>query len=246
MEKTTTTDRRGFLARAANILLPGSRGRRSESVSTELTVSSSTDGKTGQGLNEKENTSATDSTNTHTDDTNEALLDDKDRRRYARTLPPWIHSLEQSEVNNSDNSTYSLLPQDPLPTRPAQHNYLPSPREDAARGRRFDHARSNEAVTITQPVRQHASRWRTFAESSAYAHGSGGDSTVVDEEWMRENLPDLEQPWAPSLIAGDADKDEHLWLFSSDRRKRTAKRYNVSGFPAASTARSFDANTNTS
>jgi len=222
-------ERRGFFTRAAAVLLPGTRGNRSESVSTQLTFTSSNDGKK-DGINEKESNSATNSTNTQTLDgaSNDTLVDEKDRRRYARTLPPWIHSLEEGEVDDNFDSACTLLPQDPLPTRPAQHNYTPAPRADAARGRRFDHERSNEAVTITQPVLQHASRWRIFAESSAYAHTLAEESHVVNEEWMEENLPDLEQPWAPSLMAAASEKDSHFWLFSRNRRNATARRYNVS------------------
>lgn len=222
-------ERRGFFTRAAAIFLPGNRGSRSGSDATQRTNASSTDGRKSDGLNEKENKSATDSTNTQNGDggVNEALLEDKDRRRFARTLPPWIHSLEQSEVNDTFDPASTLLPQEPCSTRPAQHNYTPAPRLGVAKGRRFDHHRSNEAVTITQPVRQHASRWRIFAESSAYAQGSAEESHLVDDEWMRDNLSDLEQPWAPGLIAA-AEEDPHLWLFSSSKRKATAIRYNVS------------------
>jgi len=222
-------ERRGFFTRAAAVLLPGTRGNRSESVSTQLTFASSNDGRK-DGMNEKESNSATNSTNTQTlvSASNDTLVDEKDRRRYVRTLPPWIHSLEEGEFDDNVNPASSLLPQDPLPTRPAQHNYTPAPRADAARGRRFDHERSSEAVTITQPVLQHASRWRTFVESSAYAHNLAEDSHIVDKEWMKENLPDLEQPWAPSLMADNVEKDEHMWLFSRNKRRATAKRYNVS------------------
>jgi hypothetical protein len=49
----------------------------------------------------------------------------------------------------------------------------------------------------------------------------------VDDEWMKENLPDLETPWEPLDKEGD-EKDEGFWLLSaSKRRRRIARAHNL-------------------
>ncbi|KAJ4287733.1 hypothetical protein N0V90_012437 [Kalmusia sp. IMI 367209] len=140
-----------------------------------------------------------------------------DKHRIARTLPPWIQSADDED--NVDASS-SLLPRTPTSARPASHNYLPTPKSHVP-GRRFDHAREHAPVTPTAPLAEQASNWQQFAKASNYDRDrpSSSRGQVVDDDWMKENMPDLEEPWQPM----DQEDKEHLkgfWLFNPQKRSR--------------------------
>ena len=51
---------------------------------------------------------------------------------------------------------------------------------------------------------------------------------VVDEEWQKENLRDLEGPWNPGGLGGDNHGGQGWWLFSPARRNATFTNAHVS------------------
>jgi len=115
----------------------------------------------------------------------------------------------------------------------------------------YDHARTRETV-FAKPlyedgVREGAGRgkrWAAFARSTQdpekmgyrhHAHDNGGGGgweeeadgvegeRLVDEEWMRQNMGDLDAPWDPEILRnrkGEEDDETGLWLFTPKKRKR--------------------------
>lgn len=140
-----------------------------------------------------------------------------DRHRVARTLPPWVQSADDDD--NADHAAASLLlPRTPTSARPPSHNYLPTPKSHVP-GRRFDHAREHAPVTPKTPLAEQASKWQQFAKASDLDRPPSSRGRIVDDDWMKENMPDLEEPWQPM------DQEEKVplrgfFLFSSAKRAR--------------------------
>jgi len=146
---------------------------------------------------------------------------DKDKQqRPVRTLPPWVQSVEEDD--NADPSA-SLLPRTPTSVRPASHNYMPTPKSNVP-GRRFDHAREHAPVTPTAPLSEHGSKWQQFAKASDYDRDRPNSSRgqIVDDTWMKENMPDLEEPWQP-MDQEDKPQLSGFWLFNPLKRARMHK-----------------------
>lgn len=133
----------------------------------------------------------------------------------------WVHAVEEED---HEDPTSLLLPRTPTSARPASHNFMPTPKPNAVPGRHFDHAREGTPVTITSPMSEQASNWRQFASVSRPSTSRG---RIVDDSWMKENMPDLETPWVPEdePIAQD---EAGFWLLDSNRRRRRVKRIQVS------------------
>ncbi|KAL5415037.1 hypothetical protein PMIN04_008725 [Paraphaeosphaeria minitans] len=154
--------------------------------------------------------------------------DDK-HLRIARTLPPWVQSADDDddddhnhEHDHADHADHAasllLLPRTPTSVRPASHNYLPTPKSHVP-GRRFDHAREHAPVTPKTPLAEQASKWQQFAKASDLDRPPPSRGQIVDDDWMKENMPDLEAEWQPM----DHDEKEPLkgfFLFSSAKRAR--------------------------
>ncbi|KAF2747879.1 hypothetical protein M011DRAFT_467469 [Sporormia fimetaria CBS 119925] len=158
--------------------------------------------------------------------------DNRERQRAVRTLPPWVQSAEEDD--NAD-PTSSLLPRTPTSARAASHNYMPTPKQhpkpkpNAVPGRQFDHVREGTPVTIRTPLAENASKWRQFAKASDYDYARPPSSRgqIVDDEWMKENMPDLEAPWEPLDKENEPEGGGH-WLFNaSKRRRRIAKAHRL-------------------
>ncbi|KAI9751879.1 MAG: hypothetical protein M4579_005861 [Chaenotheca gracillima] len=133
-----------------------------------------------------------------------------------RTLPTWVRSFDD-EDENFDPARRLLTP--PQHVQIAQHNHAPASKHKAEPGRLYDFARDNTAVTINQPVREHASRWQTFATASAYPVVWPERSEKVGEDWMRENMPDLEAPWHATR-GDDEEMAEDGTLFVNKRKRK--------------------------
>jgi hypothetical protein len=103
---------------------------------------------------------------------------------------------------------------------------MPTPKANAVAGRHFDHVREGVPVTINSPLSEHASKWKQFAKSSDYDYVKPPPSRghVVDDEWMKENLPDLETPWDP-IDKQEEDEDQGFWLLSASKRRRRVARF---------------------
>ncbi|KAJ4364560.1 hypothetical protein N0V83_009156 [Neocucurbitaria cava] len=150
--------------------------------------------------------------------------DTQEKQRAVRTLPPWVQDADEDDIVDA---TSLLLPRTPTSARPASHHYMPTPKSNVP-GRKFDHAREGAPVTLTTPMSDSASKWKAFAQSSNYDQAERAVSSrgqVVDDDWMKENLPDLETKWEP--IDGE-DQEERLkgfWLFSPAKRRRKVVRF---------------------
>ncbi|KAH8725644.1 hypothetical protein GQ44DRAFT_706885 [Phaeosphaeriaceae sp. PMI808] len=151
---------------------------------------------------------------------------DRERQRAARTLPPWVLSADDDE--NVD-ATSLLLPRTPTSVRHPCHNFMPTPKSNVP-GRKFDHAREGAPVTLTTPVSDSALKWKQFAQASS-SYGDQIDrpissrGQIVDDDWMKENMPDLETPWEPIDENKDDDRLKGFWLFSPAKRKRRLTRF---------------------
>ena len=104
---------------------------------------------------------------------------------------------------------------------------MPTPKANAVPGRHFDHVREGTPVTISSSIRENASKWQKFAKSSAYGRPPSSRGNIVDENWMKENMPDLEAPWQPEDHDASVDDDAGFWLLNASRRKRRIKRVQV-------------------
>lgn len=152
--------------------------------------------------------------------------DNKERQRAVRTLPPWIQAADEDDDNV--DATSLLLPRTPVSARPASHNYCPAPKSTVP-GRKFDHAREGTPVTLTTPMSDSASKWKAFAEASKYEHADRPESArggqIVDDDWLKENMPDLEQKWEPIDSGEGEERLKGFWLFSPAKRKRKLMRF---------------------
>ena len=119
----------------------------------------------------------------------------------------WVYSYE---YENSQTPFYSTLvpPEDPQATF---HNQTPS-------GRQRDAAREREPVTINEPERQHASRWKTFVTASALPPSTSEKSQIADDDWLAQHPAHLDRPWLAELGEGDRGEDADVV-----RRRRKGK-----------------------
>ena len=62
------------------------------------------------------------------------------------------------------------------------------------------------------------SRWKAFAEASAYPHISAEGSQIVSEDWLQQNGADYSRPWLAGEGDGDAEKGAGLFRFTAKRR----------------------------
>jgi hypothetical protein len=138
--------------------------------------------------------------------------------------------VQSADEDENVDVTSLLLPRTPTSVRHATHNFMPTPKSNVP-GRKFDHAREGAPVTLTTPVSDSALKWKQFAQASSH-YGDHSDrpvssrgAQIVDDAWMKENMPDLETPWEPI----DEDKDDErlkgFWLFSPTKRRRKLMRY---------------------
>lgn len=99
---------------------------------------------------------------------------------------------------------------------------MPTPKSNVP-GRRFDHAREGAPVTLTTPVVDSATKWAQFAKSSnldPLDRPVSSRGQIVDDAWMAENMPDLEQPWEPIEHKDEEQKLVGFWLWNPAKRRR--------------------------
>lgn len=117
-----------------------------------------------------------------------------------------------------------LLPHIPPEIQIAQHNTTPSAKQtfraDPPRGRLYDHQRESIPPLPTGTVAETESRWRAFADASAYPAVSADGGEIVSEEWLVQNGADYSRPWlAGEDENGDPEKGPAaLYKFRSKRR----------------------------
>lgn len=74
-------------------------------------------------------------------------------------------------------------------------------------------------MTISSPISDHASKWQQFAKASNYERPVSAPGQVMSDDWIQENLPDLEEPWHP-MDKEEEENEPGFWLFSSKKRSR--------------------------
>ena len=96
----------------------------------------------------------------------------------------------------------------------AAHNQQPGP----SRGRSCDHERKRTPLA-RDAAPEMGSRWRAFANSSAYPTISAEGGEIVTEEWLQQNGRDYSRPWLAGASDGDPEKDPAgLYRFRAKRR----------------------------
>ena len=95
---------------------------------------------------------------------------------------------------------------------------MPAPKENAVRGRAFDHKRERSPVTLSTPFESSASKWHKFMVASFGNHHQEGGH-VVDHPWLEQHMPDLEKPASTGLDEDAAQLDKRFLLFTADGRQ---------------------------
>lgn len=130
--------------------------------------------------------------------------------------------MELLDDTQDTNSNTHLLPHSPQHAQIAQHNNSPSAlnkeRPEAYRGRLpdLDGARTRPG----SPTKE--SRWKAFAQASAYPAVSANGGKRVTEEWLIQNGPDYSRAWLENNGAKD---EEQNFLGVRRKRKRWWIRY---------------------
>ena len=104
---------------------------------------------------------------------------------------------------------------------------MPEPKASAARGRKFDYARDRAPVTARRPLALVAPHWQSFTAAATPPRIPDDPGIIVDEEWEKENLGDLEGPWNPAGMDTNSQGTKGFWLFSAERRSATSRRIHV-------------------
>lgn len=115
----------------------------------------------------------------------------------------------------------------PRSAQVAQHNHTPFHRHRPEPGRLHDAARERTPLIVNTPVREHVSRWQTFAKASAYPPVLTHEGQRVDEQWLMEHMPDLEAPRHLGGHNGDVEKGAGLPFSSRAKRAGWYKRLQV-------------------
>lgn len=126
----------------------------------------------------------------------------------------WVQTLEEEEEEEDSNPTSYLLPPGPPSAQIAQHNHSPAGKQKGKPepGRLHDAQREWVPPMPSVHTEETASRWRAFANASAYPAVSQNGGLIVDEEWLIQNGPDYSQPWLAGAGEGDVDFDGvHFW-----------------------------------
>lgn len=142
----------------------------------------------------------------------------KGAQLVVRTVPTWVHVLEDDDEDTS-HPTPRLLPSSPPGAQVAQHHYTssdrPSNRPEPPRGRLHDHGRDWTPPLPSGHPSEHISRWRAFLNASAYPAITSKGGERVTPEWLAQNGPDYSKPW----MAGAGERDaENARSFRAKRK----------------------------
>lgn len=111
---------------------------------------------------------------------------------------------------------------------------MPAPKENAVRGRVFDHKRERSPVTLSTPFEDSASKWHKFMVASFGNHQPEGGH-VVDHPWLEKHMPDLEKPASTGLDEDAAQQDKRFLLFTANGRQLLRTKMRVCRQPMAIT-----------
>ena len=129
-----------------------------------------------------------------------------------------LQSIKQDEAE-VDRAGKHFLP--PAGAYLAHHNSYPSNKRDrnAPPIRLYDHEREWTPPWAGATSENRISRWKAFADATAYPRLNPNGGRIVTEDWLRENGPDYDRPW----LAGNEDGDSEngmAGLFKSGIRRR--------------------------
>ena len=138
----------------------------------------------------------------------------RDVQRVVRTIPSWVRTHE--EIDNGSQHFPS-----PAGAYLAHHNNSPSARRTSyvPPGGLHDHEEEEDPPWPGATSEDRVSRWRAFADATAYPRLNPDGGEIVTEEWLREHGPDYDRPW----LAGNEDGDSEngmAGLFRSGIRRR--------------------------
>ena len=132
----------------------------------------------------------------------------------------WVEVLDEGDEIEF-GAAVPLMPDAPDSAWVAQHNnspYIKGKQPKPARGRQWDHMREDEPYIVRQPFQLTGSRWKPFSEIPAIPKLNPNGSQRVDEEWMRENMPDLEAPWIGNRKDNQDPDSSKYFRFERKRR----------------------------
>lgn len=116
--------------------------------------------------------------------------------------------------DDEPSSPAYLCPPGPPDAQVAQPNHSPAfkSKSKPEPGRLYDSQREWAPPTLSAPDSEIGSRWRAFADASAYPVVSENGRVLVDEEWLVQHGADYSQPWLAAAGEGDAGINGiHLW-----------------------------------
>jgi len=152
-----------------------------------------------------------------------------------QSLPPWIHT-NDGGVSSGDAHAF---PQAPDRTVPNSRHYKPPPTHYKP-GRKWDHLRSASPPLLSAPIAEHQERWRDFMHAGPNYVEQQAQTRVVDQAWLDEHMPYLNQQWTEQEEAEAAlEKAKETtgfsglmyggkWLISPERQERTVRLFSVS------------------
>ncbi|MCJ1404291.1 hypothetical protein MMC11_007516 [Xylographa trunciseda] len=125
-------------------------------------------------------------------------------QRRVRASPIWAKAIDEDDETLDASS--QLLPKPPPGAQVAQHNSSPSSKQKKqGPGHLHDAERESTPPTTRHHISEISSRWRAFADETAYPVTSADGGQRVDEEWLVQNGPDYSQPWQVA-IESDLEK----------------------------------------
>ncbi|KAL8837227.1 MAG: hypothetical protein Q9170_002600 [Blastenia crenularia] len=138
--------------------------------------------------------------------TGSAVSDSRNPLLSVRTVPTWVHVLEDDDEDAVHPAT-RLLPSSPPSAQVAQHHHhsseRPSDRLKPPRGRLHDHERESVPPIPTGHPSERISRWRAFVNASAYPAITSEGGEIVTPEWLAQNGPDYSKPWMAGAEDGE-------------------------------------------
>lgn len=134
----------------------------------------------------------------------------------------WVRIL--NEDDETLIATSQARPVFPPEIRVTRHNNSPSykliSRPGRPDGRRFDRHRGSITPLFDDRFASTESRWKAFADASAYAAISAKGGEIVTEEWLAQHGADYSRPWlAGNGNDGDPEKGlAGMHIYKAKRR----------------------------
>ncbi|KAL8960741.1 MAG: hypothetical protein Q9183_005414, partial [Haloplaca sp. 2 TL-2023] len=138
--------------------------------------------------------------------TDRTVPPNKDPHPVVRTVPTWVHVLDEDDEEFAQPTT-SLLPTSPPSAQVAQHHYHPFARSQSRskvpREQLNDQDGKESLQVSSRHPPEHTSRWREYLNASAYPAVTSEGGKLVTPEWLAQNGPDYSQPWMAGADEGD-------------------------------------------